>query len=69
MASLPMTIIYGPKGKLRVNTCDLAIWKAKGYSTAPQPEPKQEAKTDPNPDPEGTNEPAKPAKGSETKTK
>lgn len=35
MASIPTTVIYGPKGKLTVNTCDVPAWKAKGYSTTP----------------------------------
>lgn len=44
MASIPTTTIYGPKGTLTINTCDLETWKAKGYSTTPQAKPAKAAR-------------------------
>lgn len=43
MASIPTITVYGKKGALIINACDLEAWKAKGYRTTREhePEPKK----------------------------
>jgi len=43
MASIPTITVYGKKGAMIINACDLEAWKAKGYRTTrePEPEPKK----------------------------